>query len=144
MITLEGATTPEVEATLQRLAAEDVLGQLLRREGRMAALGSEGGDVKLDWVDGVEWALGHPQALQAAAAEGAATLRRGIRHVIWSGMGGSVQTVYTLKRMGYLDAPGLTVHPLDSTDPAALNRILAAIGAPARGGASPAALRADD
>ena len=111
MITLEGASTPEVEATLQRLAAEDVLGQLLRREGRMATLGSEGGDVKLDWVDGVQWALDHPQALQAAAEEGAATLRQGIRHVIWSGMGGSVQTVYTLKRMGYLDAPGLDRAP---------------------------------
>jgi hypothetical protein len=130
VITLEGASSPEVEATLERLATEDVLGQLLRREGRMATLGTEGGDVKLDWVDGVQWALDHPQALQAAAEEGAATLRQGIRHVIWSGMGGSVQTVYTLKRMGYLDAPGLSVHPLDSTDPAALNRILAAIGAP--------------
>jgi hypothetical protein len=140
VITLEGASAPEVEATLERLAAEDVLGQLLRREGRMATLGTEGGDVKLDWVDGVQWALDHPQALQAAAEEGAATLRQGIRHVIWSGMGGSVQTVYTLKRMGYLDAPGLSVHPLDSTDPAALNRILAAIGAPG-GDGLPAALR---
>ena len=87
MITLEGASTPEVEATLERLAAEDVLGQLLRREGRMATLGTEGGDVKLDWVDGVERALDHPQALQAAAEEGAATLRQGHppRHLVGHG-----------------------------------------------------------
>jgi hypothetical protein len=45
-------------------------------------------------------------------------------------MGGSVQTVYTLKRMGYLDTDRLSIHPLDSTDPASLNRILEAIGAP--------------
>jgi len=55
--------------------------------------------------------------------------RRGIRHIIWSAMGGSVQTVYCLKRMGYLDLPGLTIHPLDSTDPASLNRTLEEIAA---------------
>jgi glucose-6-phosphate isomerase len=131
VITLEGpaTATPEVEAILERLAAEDALGQLLRREGRMAALATEGGDVKLDWVDGVERALAAPGALAEVEAEGAATVRQGIRHVIWSGMGGSVQTVYALKRMGYLDGPALSVHPLDSTDPAALNRILGAAGA---------------
>lgn len=132
-ITLEGvdgATGREVDATLERLAQEDVLGQLLRREGRMAQLATEGDDVKLDWVDGVERALGAPEQIDGAAAEGAEIAGRGLRHVVWSGMGGSVQTVYTLKRMGYLDAPALTIHPLDSTDPAALNRILAAIGAP--------------
>ncbi|MDQ3703422.1 MAG: hypothetical protein M3442_21260 [Chloroflexota bacterium] len=128
---VEGATGREVDATLERLAQEDVLGQLLRREGRMAQLATEGDDVKLDWVDGVERALAAPEQLDGAAAEGAEIAGRGLRHVIWSGMGGSVQTVYTLKRMGYLDAPSLTIHPLDSTDPAALNRILAAIGAPA-------------
>jgi hypothetical protein len=144
-ITLEGADAPQVqaavEATLERLAADDVLGQLLRREGRMAALGTESGDVKLDWVDGVERALESPDALAGAEEEGAATLRRGIRHVIWSGMGGSVQTVYTLKRMGYLDSPTLSVHPLDSTDPAALNRILEAIGAPGGEGLAAALAR---
>lgn len=132
-ITLEGVEDTsgrEVDATLERLATADVLGQLLRREGRMAQLATEGDDVKLDWVDGVERALGAPEQIDGAAAEGAEIADRGLRHVIWSGMGGSVQTVYTLKRMGYLDAPSLTIHPLDSTDPAALNRILAAIGAP--------------
>ncbi|MGH2367525.1 MAG: hypothetical protein ACRDI2_04945, partial [Chloroflexota bacterium] len=111
-------------------AEEDALGQLLRRDGRMADLATEGGDVKLDWVDGVEQALASPDRLPAAEQEGTSIVQQGIRHVIWSGMGGSVQTVYTLKRMGYLDGPALSIHPLDSTDPASLNRILAAIGAP--------------
>jgi hypothetical protein len=129
-ITLEGADSPDVDAAVERLAAEDALGQLLRRDGKMAALATEGGDVKLDWVDGVEKALAAPGQLEAAGHEAEEIVAQRIRHVIWSGMGGSVQTVYTLKRLGYLDGPGLSIHPLDSTDPAALNRILAAIGAP--------------
>src|SRR5919109_3304478 len=129
-ISLEGADSPEVDEVVSRLAAEDVWGQLLRRDGRMAELATEAGDIKLDWVDGVEKALAHPNWLIAAEQEAADIVRRGMRRIIWSGMGGSVQTVYTLKRMGYLDGPQLVIHPLDSTDPAALNRILAAIGAP--------------
>lgn len=127
-ITLSGADPSG--STLDRLAAVDVLGQLLRREGRMAELSTEGGDVKLDWVDGVEKALGTPGQLEAAEQEAAEIIAQGIRQIIWSGMGGSVQTVYALKRMGYLDGERLAIHPLDSTDPASLNRILAAIGAP--------------
>ena len=131
-ITLSGpdVDSPAVLALVRRLADDDALGQLLRRDGRMAELGTEGGDVKLDWVDGVEKALSSPDQLAAAEEEGASIVRQGIRHVIWSGMGGSVQTVYALKRMGYLDQPNLSIHPLDSTDPASLNRILDAIGAP--------------
>jgi len=127
-ITLTGADSPEVDSLVSRLAGEDVLGQLLRRDGRMAGLGTEGDDVKLDWVDGVEKALSAPEQLTAASAEGEDIVKRGIRRIIWSGMGGSVQTVYVLKRMGYLDQPNLTVHPLDSTDPASLNRTLQEIG----------------
>jgi|SRR5581483_6116259 len=129
-IVLEGADDPAVTTVLDRLAADDVLGQLLRREGRMAELATEAGDIKLDWVDGVEKALEHPEQLEAVEEESRQLVAQGIRHVIWSGMGGSVQTVYTLKRMGYLDRPELSIHPLDSTDPATLNRILAEIGAP--------------
>jgi hypothetical protein len=129
-IVLEGADDPAVTTVLDRLAADDVLGQLLRREGRMAELATEAGDIKLDWVDGVEKALKHPEQLEAVEEESRQLVAQGIRHVIWSGMGGSVQTVYTLKRMGYLDRPELSIHPLDSTDPATLNRILAEIGAP--------------
>lgn len=131
-ITLAGpdVDSPAVNRLVQRLAGEDVLGQLLRRDGRMAELATEGGDVKLDWVDGVEKALDSPDLLAAAESEGAAIVKQGIRHVIWAGMGGSVQTVYALKRMGYLDQPELSIHPIDSTDPASLNLILDAIGAP--------------
>lgn len=123
-ITLEGAGGAAVDATVRRLAEADVLGQLLRREGRMRELGTEGGDVKLDWVDGIETALAHPEWLAAAEQEAAGILEQGIRHVIWSGMGGSVQTVYALKGMGFLDTPEMAVFPLDSTDPASLNRVL--------------------
>jgi glucose-6-phosphate isomerase len=123
-MTLTGASNAETDALVERLAHEDIIGQLLRREGKMRELGLEGGDVKLDWVDGVEKALQHPEWLRQVEEEAAAIVRQGIRHVIWSGMGGSVQTVYTLKRLGYLDLPNLHVYPCDSTDPASLNRIL--------------------
>src|SRR5918993_1821872 len=129
-ITLDGADSAGIDRLVARLAAEDTLGQLLRRDGRMAELGSEGGDIKLDWVDGVEKTLASPDQLADAEAEGAGIVEQGIRHVIWAGMGGSVQTVYALKRMGFLDQPNLAVHPIDSTDPASLNLILEAIGAP--------------
>ena len=114
----------ECASTLTRLAEEDVLGQLLRRDGRMRELATEGGDVKLDWVDGVEKALHRPDWLAAVEEEAADLIRAGIRHVIWAGMGGSVQTVYALKRLAYLSDSLVSVHPLDSTDPATLNQLL--------------------
>ena len=129
-ITLTGADSAEVDAIVKRLAAEDVFGQLLHRSCRMAELGTEGDDIKLDWVDGVEKALGAPEQLRAVEAEAAGIVGQGIKQVIWAGMGGSVQTIYALKRMGYLDQPNLAIHPLDSTDPASVNRILDQIGAP--------------
>src|SRR5260370_726978 len=115
----------EVREVLDRLTREDVVGQLLQRRGRMAELATEAGDVKLAWVDQVAWALDHPDAI-----DGVETLAKSIRsrfaHVIWSGMGGSIQAVHTLKGMGLLGSDGLSLHPLDSTDPAALNRLLRA------------------
>ena len=117
----------EVTAVLDRLTREDVVGQLLQRRGRMAELATEAGDVKLDWVDQVAWALDHPDAI-----DGVETLAKSIRsrfaHVIWSGMGGSIQAVHTLEGMGLLGSDGLSLHPLDSTDPAALNRLLRELG----------------
>src|SRR5205085_8544279 len=69
----------------------------------------------------------------------AASIREaGVRHVAWSGMGGSVQTVHALKGAGLAGAAGPAVHPLDSTDPAALNRLLRTI---AGGGGLAAGLR---
>lgn len=128
-VELLGSESAGADARVRQLAAADLLGQLLDRRGRMRELGDEGGDIKLDWVDGVEQALAHPAWLEALAAEARDILAAGIRHVIWSGMGGSVQTVYCLKRMGFLDLPALTIHPLDSTDPASLNRTLTEIAA---------------
>jgi hypothetical protein len=123
-VRLVGADGDAVAALLDRLRAEDALGQLLERRDRMAQLATEAGDVKLDWVDGVAWALDHPEALEQLERQVAELPARGIRHLIWAGMGGSVQTVHVLKRLGMLDHPWLTVHPLDSTDPAALNHLL--------------------
>ncbi|HOQ30683.1 MAG TPA: hypothetical protein PLH36_18235, partial [Armatimonadota bacterium] len=128
-IILEGADSRAVNQTVTRLADADVLGQLLRREGRMAELATEGTDIKLDWVDGVEKALQHPEWLAAAEDEAAGIVAQGIRHIIWSGMGGSVQTIYALKGMGYLDEPQMAIFPLDSTDPASLNRVVFDIAA---------------
>ncbi len=104
------------------------MGQLRRRAGEMARLGSEGDALKLDWVEAVPWLLAHPEALAQVEAEAQALLAAGIRHVIWAGMGGSVLTVRVLQALGYCDAP-LTIYPLDSTDPAALNAIVRALAA---------------
>jgi glucose-6-phosphate isomerase len=116
-------------ASLARLIADDALGQLTARSGRMRELGAEGGDVKLDWMEGVELALANPERLAAVEREAAAILDAGIRHVIWAGMGGSVQTLYALWRLGYTSAGAARVHPLDCTDPASLNRLLATLAA---------------
>lgn len=123
-ITLSGAESSAVDTLMEQLVNEDFLDQLLRREGRARLLALEGGDVKLDWVDGVERLLTHPEWLQMLVDEAMSIYDRGIRRVIWSGMGGSIQTVYTLKRMGFLDDATFSIHPLDSTDPASLNRTL--------------------
>ena len=128
-VELLGSASAGADARVRHLADDDLLGQLLERRGRMRELGDEGGDIKLDWVDAVEQALAHPEWLEDLAIEARDILAAGIRHIIWSAMGGSVQTVYCLKRMGYLDLPGLTIHPLDSTDPASLNRTLEEIAA---------------
>jgi glucose-6-phosphate isomerase len=122
MTSLE-ADAPQLSAALERLAQEDVIGQLLDRRGRMAKLATEDGDVKLDWTDQVAWALDHPEAIEGVERF-AESIRSRFAHVVWSGMGGSVQAVHTLKGLGLLEANGLSLHPLDSTDPAALNRLL--------------------
>src|SRR5437763_649908 len=123
-VRLVGADGDAVEALLERLRGEDALGQLIERRDAMARLATEGDDVKLDWVDGVAWTLDHNEVLDELERQLAELSARGIRHLIWAGMGGSVQTVHVLKRLGLLDHPGFNVHPLDSTDPAALNHLL--------------------
>jgi glucose-6-phosphate isomerase len=120
------ADAPGLDAALRRLRDEDALGQLLERRGWIAELATEAGDVKLDWVDGVARALDDPAAL-TGVEKLAASLAASADHVVWSGMGGSVGTVHALKGAGLLDGSVAAIHPLDSTDPGALNRVLAAI-----------------
>jgi len=112
-----------IASVLDRLAREDVIGQLVERRGRMAELATEAGDVKLDWVDQVAWALDQPEAIEDVEKL-AGSIRSRFRHVVWSGMGGSVQAVHTLKGIGLFGSDGPSLHPLDSSDPAALNRLL--------------------
>jgi glucose-6-phosphate isomerase len=116
-----------VSPSLQRLIDEDAVGQLRRRTGLMAELGSENGEMKLDWVEGVERLLANPDALAAVEAEARDLWQRGIRHIIWAGMGGSVMAVRVLTDLGFCDGSEeghFAVYPLDSTDPAALNAIV--------------------
>src|SRR5690242_14691582 len=119
-------------AALQQLIEDDAVGQLRRRDGLMATLGSENGALKLDWVEGVARLLAEPALLEKVEAEARDIWQRGIRHLIWSGMGGSVLTVRVLCDLGFCrssDKGQVSIYPLDSTDPAALNAIVREIAA---------------
>src|SRR6266487_5077622 len=119
-------------SALQHLIEDDAVGQLRRREGLMATLGSENGALKLDWVEGVARLLADPTQLEEVEAEAQEIWQRGIRHLIWAGMGGSVITVRVLCDLGFCrshDKGQVTIYPLDSTDPAALNDIVREIAA---------------
>lgn len=113
--------------SMQRIVAEGAVGQLRRRNGLMATLGSENGFLKLDWVEGIARLLENPTQLEAVEAEAQALWEQGIRHIIWSGMGGSVITVRVLAELGFCSGHNgehIAIYPLDSTDPAAINAIL--------------------
>ena len=115
------------QSALQQLIKDDAVGQLRRRDGLMATLGTENGALKLDWVEGVARLLAEPSLLEQVEAEARAIWQRGIRHLIWSGMGGSVLTVRVFCELGFCsshDKEQVTIYPLDSTDPAALNAIV--------------------
>jgi hypothetical protein len=121
-----------MQARLRRLIEDDAVGQLRRRDGLMATLGSEDGALKLDWVDAVARLLADPAMLEGVEAEARDIRNQGIRHIIWAGMGGSVLTVRVLCDLGFCGGPSdaaIAIHPLDSTDPAALNDIAHAIAA---------------
>lgn len=112
---------------MRRLKDEDAVGQLRRRDGQMAVLGSENGELKLDWVEGVARLLADQDKLEQVEDEAIQLWQQGIRHIIWAGMGGSVLTVKVLSKMGFCsshDGDRIAVYPLDSTDPAALNTIV--------------------
>jgi hypothetical protein len=122
-------------SALQKLIEDDAVGQLRRRDGLMATLGSEGAELKLDWVEGVARLLADPTMLEEVEAEAKDIWQRGIRHIIWAGMGGSVLTVRVLCDLGFFSEQdsssssqqpqeSISINPLDSTDPAALNVIV--------------------
>lgn len=115
-----------MSAAMTRLIAERPVEQLVEQTGRMAELGSESGVPKLDWVLGVARLLENEAWLEQVEAEAAEIWNRGIRHVIWSGMGGSIMAVRVLIELGCF-ADTVTIHPLDSTDPAALNDVVRTI-----------------
>ena len=116
-------TPPSPMDLLARLEAEGAIGQLRQRAGVMRQLGSEDATPMLDWVEGVARLLADPNALEAVEREARALLDRGVRHIIWSGMGGSVLSVQVLRALGFCQ-DAVTVHPLDSTDPGALNALV--------------------
>ena len=143
-----------ISPALQRIITEDAVGQLRRRDGRMATLGSENGELKLDWVEGVARLLADPGMLEEVEAEARDLWQRSIRHIIWAGMGGSVLTVRVLTSLGFCSASfdeaaqpasaeQIIIYPLDSTDPAALNAIVRQI-AGAKGLQIPSQLQALD
>jgi len=109
------------------MQGDDAVGQLRRRDGLMATLGSENGVLKLDWVEGIGRLLADPTQVEEVEAEARDIVQRGIRHIIWSGMGSSVLTVRVLCDLGFCgshDNGQVSIYPLDSTDPAALNDIV--------------------
>ena len=126
MTSQEVVDSPAIDEVIARLQREDVTGQILERRGRIAELATEAGDVKLDWSDQVAWALAHPAAIDGVE-ELARSIRERFDHLVWSGMGGSIQAVHALRGLGLFEGIGIGIHPLDSTDPAALNRLLGAI-----------------
>jgi hypothetical protein len=119
-------------SAIEQLIEDDVVGQLRRRDGLMATLGSEDGALKLDWVEGVARLLADPAMLEQVETEARDIWQRGICHIIWAGMGGSVLTVRVLRELGFCgghDNDQVSIYPLDSTDPAALNIIVRKIAA---------------
>jgi hypothetical protein len=107
------------------------LRELTTRTGLMRKLGSENGEPKLDWVDAVVRLIKDPAELERVEAEARELWNRGTRHIIWAGMGGSVMAVRVMYEMGFTGdgINGIAVQPLDSTDPAALNRIVESLAA---------------
>lgn len=92
----------------------------------MAELCTQNGTVLMDWVDSVAALLDDDRPLAELEELAAAWHRRGVRHVVWSGMGGSGVTVGVLAELGLGDRhETVTVHLLDSTDPAALDALVA-------------------
>ncbi len=120
-------TTEGLSPALQQLIKDDAVRHLRQQKGLMATLGSEDGALKLDWVEGMQRLLADKSMLEQVEAEAREIWERGIRHIIWAGMGGSIMAVRVLIDLGFCssrDNGHVTIYPLDSTDPAALNGIV--------------------
>src|SRR5438128_2045293 len=105
-------------SALQQLIKDDAVRQLRQQQGLMATLGSEDGALKLDWVEGVQRLLADNAMLEQVEAEAREIWERGIRHIIWAGMGGSIMAVRVLTDLGFCsgrDKGQVTIYPLDST-----------------------------
>ncbi len=126
-MSLEPDTITDSNPALQRLVAENAVSQLRQSTGTMAQLGAEDGELKLDWVEGVARLLADDSQLESVERDAQALWERGIRHIIWAGMGGSIITVRVMAELGFCDGYNgdhIAIYPLDSTDPAALNTII--------------------
>lgn len=86
---------------------------------------SEGALRTQPWFAAVDRLVADPSPLADVEAEAAALAETGVQHVIWAGMGGSVVPVQAL--LGVLGGGRITVHPLDSTAPAALDALVATL-----------------
>src|SRR5205823_11529979 len=86
---------------VQQLINDDAVRQLRQQKGLMATLGSEDGALKLDWVEGVQRLLADNAMLEQVEAEAREIWERGIRHIIWAGMGGSIMAVRVLIDLGF-------------------------------------------
>src|SRR5712692_1022162 len=120
-------TTEGLSPALQQLIKDDAVRHLRQQKGLMATLGSEDGALKLDWVEGMQRLLADNAMLEQVEAEAREIWERGIRNIIWAGMGGSIMAVRVLIDLGFCssrDNGHVTIYPLDSTDPAALNGIV--------------------
>lgn len=113
--------SPETQKRCQQAIA-----QLRAQSGLMAQLAHDDqGILALDWVEVVPRLLAQPAALETVEQEAKVIWQRGIKHVIWCGMGGSGTMVDVLLHCGFCrQAGGIMVHLLSSTDPAALNALL--------------------
>src|SRR5450759_4569107 len=72
VVELAGADDAKTDELVTRLAQEDILGQLLRKDGLAGKLGMESGRPQLDWGDGIEKALARPDLLAGIEEEAAA------------------------------------------------------------------------
>jgi hypothetical protein len=114
------------DAALQRIRDEDVIGRFIRRESPAEELCAANGAVALQWFDATGRLLDAAGALDTVEREAAQLIDSGCRHVIWAGMGGSAVPMQTLLAI----APArrhIEIHPLDSTDPAALDALTVAV-----------------